>query len=131
KWLFLGLSLVASVGAEIPGKTFLRFVFGDDIADMGSVCTVTNDLWMLAGKRDEAALKAVSEIPDGELKDGVVQGVVGTSLYFFEVKNGRVDPTFYLEAVNSMHRQLAGHFVYAALTGNSLLRRLTTDASKV
>lgn len=133
---FLALILfafAATTHASDPApKAFLKYVFGDPTADAAKVCLSTNDIWMLPGRRDDAALKAIDALSDDEFKDGVAHGVIGTSFYFFEMKGGKIDPTFYLEAVYAIHRRLALEFVMATLMQDRrTLDRLTTDGSKV
>ena len=124
-----GMSLHAG---EAAGKQFLRFIYDGDANDIAKICITTNDLWMLPGRKDDAALKMIGEMDDSEFKNGVVSGMLGTSFYFFEIRDDLVDPTFYLESVYTLHRRLARQFLLSSLTQNErTLGRFATHPGKI
>lgn len=122
----------AAHSAEPVAKQFLRYVYGADGIEITNVCHPSDDLWMLRGNKNSNALASLNALPFDSKRTGVVSGLVGTDLYFVELRDGRVDPAFNLDGVYMLHRKLVLMFLYSALSGDqSALRRLTTDANKV
>lgn len=135
--LILLLHAVIAVQAQIeaPGRIFLNSVFGGP-ADLSLTCHPHDDLWMIPGRHDERAQRSIASIPDQDLTNSVAQGVVIGSqqphLYFFEVRDGKVDARFTLNSIYQRHRELALFFLHSALSQNMVsLRRIVTDANKV
>ena len=122
----------AAQSAEPVAKQFLRYVYGADGIALTNICHSSDDLWMLRGARNTNALAALNTLQFDAKGTGVVSGIVGTDIYFVELRDGRVDPAFNLDGIYMMHRKLVLMFLYASLSGDqTTLRRLSTDASKV
>jgi hypothetical protein len=118
--------------AEPIAKQFLRYIYGADGIELTNVCHSSDDLWMLRGAKDTNALAALDGLKITSKPTGITSGLVGTDIYFVETRDGKVDPTFNLNGIYVMHRQLILQFVYSALSQNrGMLGRLVTDASKV
>lgn len=118
--------------AEPVTKQFLRYVYGEEGIVVSDICHHSDDIWMLRGDRNAEALSVLRgwEIPSKST--GVTSGSIGTHIYFIETRDGKVDPTFNLDSIHVLHRQLVLHFLYAALSNDrATLMRLVTDASKV
>jgi len=129
------LTLIARVAFcdEPVAKQFLKYTYGAEGIDAAKICLPSDDLWMLQGALNPNALKALEaeEFPSTN-RNVVVSGVLAANMYFVEVRNGQIDPSFNLASVYSQHRSLLLTFVYACLKHDkSMLERLTTDASKV
>src|SRR6185369_5263149 len=130
---FFLLVAQGALGAEPAAKDFLRYIYGAEGIDLAKACWPSEDAWMLPGPKNPAALAAVGGLRlDTSRRDGIVSGVLGTDMYFIELREGRVDPAFHLDGVYSLHRKLVLMFLYHSLTHNdSALARLTTDPTKV
>jgi hypothetical protein len=118
--------------AEPVAKQFLRYTYGADGIELTNICHPSDDVWMLRGARNTNALADLNRMQIEAKGTGVVSGVVGTDIYFVEMRDGRVDPAFNLDGVYTLHRKLVLMFLYAALSRDqTMLRRLATDATKV
>ncbi|PWU18059.1 MAG: hypothetical protein C5B50_10025 [Verrucomicrobia bacterium] len=122
-----------AMAEDSPVKPFLRYVYGAEGIDISKVCLPSDDIWMLRGAKDENALASVDALMfETNRVSGVFCGMVGKDGYFVEVRGGKVDPAFSLEAQFQLHRQLVKMFVYGCLCHNQrTLDRITTDAKKV
>lgn len=137
--VFLLLALIARAAFcdEPVAKQFLQFMYGAKGIDTLKICLPSDDLWMLPGEKDTNALVALDvEKFDAKKRSGIVSGITAGSdfysIYFIELRDGKVDPAFMLEGVKTLQRQQVLAFLYHSLTRNkSALERLTTDASKV
>jgi hypothetical protein len=126
------VSVSAAQGAEPAAKQFLRYVYGADGIDLTSICHPSDDVWMLRGAKNTNALATLDALKVASKPSGIASGLIGTDIYFVETRDGKVDPTFNLEGIYVMHRQLVLRFIYSALSQHrGLLDRLVTDASKV
>ena len=130
------MGLLAQVGlCDAPvAKKFLQFLHGADGVNVTNLCLPTADLWMLAGAKNTNLLEALdAEKFDAKKQNGIVSGILGgEALYFFELKDGKVDPAFPLDGIRSVHRQVIMAFLYHSLRHDkSMLDRVATDASKV
>ena len=126
------VSVSAAPCAEPVTKQFLRYIYGADGVELTSICLPSDDAWMLRGAKNTNALAALDILEIASKPTGVTSGLVGRDMYFIETRDGKVDPTFNLASVYTMHRQLVLRFVYAALSQNQrMLRQIVTDASKV
>lgn len=112
-------------------RQFLRFIYGDDSVNIKTVCHPHPDVWMLAGERNPKLLEAI-DAQSFPATNFVTMGAVGSSLYFLEVRDGLVDPSFAIEAVHTLQHKLLLNFLYAALRNDQeSLKRLATDATKI
>jgi hypothetical protein len=126
------VSVCAARGAEPAGKQFLRYIYGGDGVELGSICLPSDDAWMLRGAKNTNALAALDSLRIASKPTGITSGLLGGDMYFIETRDGKVDPALNLDAINTMHRQLVLRFVYSALSQNqSMIRQLVTDAGKV
>ncbi len=128
------LSVSASVAqcAEPVAKQFLRYIYGADGINLTNVCHPSDDSWMLRGDKNANALTALDTEKITSKSTGVTSGVLGTDVYFIEMRDGKVDPAFNLNGIYLLHRQLILRFLYSSLERDQpTLRRLVTDASKV
>ena len=131
-FLLLFLTALAAQAAEPASKQFLRYIYGADGIEVTNFCHPSDDLWMLRGSKNTNALSALDTLKIESKPTGVTSGLVHTDLYFIEIRDGKVDPSFNLEGIYAMHRQLVQHFIYAALSQNQrMLGALVTDAKKV
>ncbi len=132
--LFAVLLVMTSTtqAAEPAAKQFLRYIYGADGIELSNLCHPSDDAWMLRGAKDTNALLALDSLKITSKSTGITSGLVGTDIYFVETRDGKVDPTFNLEGIYALHRQLIHQFVCSALSQNrEMLGRLVTDASKV
>ena len=127
------LFLAAHARAQEPvAKQFLRHLYGAEGIDIARICHPSDDLWMLGGARDSEALDAIEGIRIDTARNGVVSGVVRSTMYFFELRDGLVDASYALDGVYLYHRRLVMEFLYACLAHEmESLERMTTDAGKV
>ena len=126
------VSVSAAQCAEPAAKQFLRYIYGADGIELTSICHPSDDVWMLRGAKNTNALVALDALKIASKPSGITSGLVGTDIYFIETRDGKVDPTFNLDGIYVMHRQLVLRFIYSALSQNrGMLGRLVTDASKV
>jgi hypothetical protein len=126
------VSASAAQCAEPAAKQFLRYIYGADGIELTSICHPSDDVWMLRGAKNTNALVALDALKIASKPSGITSGLVGTDIYFIETRDGKVDPTFNLDGIYVMHRQLVLRFIYSALSQNrGMLGRLVTDASKV
>jgi hypothetical protein len=133
--LVLGICTMAVVSGSSKDQAtaFLQFIYGGDAERISEVCLPTDDLWMLRGTNNPTALEVVkrlsSEVPaDGEL----VTIPIGGDLTVIEWRNGRIDPSFNLEAIQMLHRKLIYTFLYACIHKDKRIINLaTTDGDKV
>ena len=129
------LSLTAQLAFcdEPVAKQFLKYTYGAEGVDAAKLFVTANDVWMIPGAKDTNALAAVeAERFDSKKLNGIVSGILGTDMYFIELRNGKVDPAFNLEGVRSVHRQVVMAFLYHSLRHDkSMLGRVTTDANTV
>ncbi len=130
--IFLLFALISQTAfsKEPLAKQFLQYIYGADGIDIAQICVPSEDLWMLRGAKNTNAL---AEVASMKLKDkGVFTAMVRNEISFIEVRDGRIDPAFNLDGIYNLHRKLIQTFIYASLTHDeALLKRLTTDASKV
>jgi len=113
-------------------KQFLRYIYGDDDITLTNICHPSDDSWMLRGAKNTNALAALATMPFAPKVTGVSSGIVGSDIYFVELRDGLVDPAFNLDGIYQLHRQLVLRFLYASLSRDQpTLRRLVTDAGKV
>lgn len=132
KGLILFALAVAALGDDPPAKQLLRYVYGAEGLEVSTFMHPAEDAWMLRGTNNSGALAAVNALTVTHKTNGVVSGLVGMDLHFVETRDGKVDPTFNLEAIYGLHRQLIHRFIYSALSQDMpMLGRLTTDSSKV
>ena len=118
--------------AEPAAKQFLRYIYGADGIGLTNICHPSDDLWMLRGTKNTNALAALDAEKFESKRTGVSSGVLGTDIYFIELRDGLVDPAFSLDGIYVLHRQLVLRFLYSTLPRDqATLRRLVTDASKV
>jgi hypothetical protein len=83
-------------------------------------------------QKNTNALAAVDDLKIASKATGVTSGLLGHDLYFIETRDGKVDPSFNLDSVYFMHRQLVLHFIYSALSQNQrMMRGIVTDSAKV
>jgi hypothetical protein len=126
------VSASAAQCAEPAAKQFLRYIYGADGIELTSICHPSDDVWMLRGAKNTNALVALDALKIASKPSGITSGLVGTDIYFIETRDGKVDPTFNLDGIYVIHRQLVLRFIYSALSQNrGMLGRLVTDASKV
>jgi hypothetical protein len=126
------VSASAAQCAEPAAKQFLRYIYGADGIELTSICHPSDDVWMLRGAKNTNALVALDALKIASKPSGITSGLVGTDIYFIETRDGKVDPTFNLDGIYVIHRQLVLRFIYSALSQNrGTLGRLVTDASKV
>jgi len=134
--LLLAFARPAS-SAETVTARFLRHIYGVEDADISKICVPSDDLWMLPGAKNAAALQSIAALKlDAAKRDGVLSGVIGHAqgqdLYFVELRDGKVDPAMNLDGIYLMHRQLVLRFLMVALVRDkSMLERLSTDARNV
>lgn len=132
--LFAVLLVSASAGecAEPVAKQFLRYIYGADGIELANICHLSDDAWMLRGAKNTNALATLDRLKIASKPKGVTSGLVGTDIYFVETRDGKVDPSFNLDPIYVMHRQLVLHFLYAVLSQDQrTVGRLVTDASNV
>jgi hypothetical protein len=126
------VSASAAQCAEPAAKQFLRYIYGADGIELTSICHPSDDVRMLRRAKNTNALVALDALKIASKPSGITSGLVGTDIYFIETRDGKVDPTFNLDGIYVMHRQLVLRFIYSALSQNrGMLGRLVTDASKV
>ena len=119
--------------AESVAAQFLRYIYGAGDVNLTQICVPSDDVWMLPGATNAAALQAIAaEKLDATKQDGILSGVIrygqGQDLYFVELRGGKVDPTMNLDGIYMIHRQIVLRFLMAALTrDNSMLDRFVTD----
>jgi hypothetical protein len=118
---------------KIPPIQFLRFVYGDSSIDPKKFCEPHADLWMVPGPENSQMLDAVDALKTNVFRaEGITPGVVGRDLYFLEMKNGRVDPSFFLDGIYGIQKQRILRFLYACLRRDEqVLKQLSTDFSKI
>jgi hypothetical protein len=132
--LLLLLAIQSALCDAPVAKQFLQFMYGAEGLDTAKICLQNDDLWMLPGSKDTNGLLALdAEKFDPRKRNGIVSGVLaGETIYFIELKDGKVDPIFMLDGVKNLQRQKVLLFLYHSLTHNkSALEELTTDPSKV
>jgi len=118
--------------AEPVAKQFLRYIYGADDIDVTNICHPSEDLWMARGAKNTNALAALNAEKIESKRTGVLSGVLGTDIYFIELRDGLVDPAFSLDGIYLTHRQLVLRFIYSTLSRDqTMLGRLATDASKI
>ncbi len=118
--------------AESVTKQFLRYIYGADGIELTNVCHPTDDAWMLRGAKDTNALAEIDEEKFTSKRNGVTTATVGTGLCFIELRDGRVDPAFYLDGIYMLHRRLVQAFISSALSRDQkTLSRLATDPKKI
>jgi len=128
--LFLAAPVAES--AEPAAKQFLRYIYGADGISLTNICHPSEDLWMLRGAKNTNALALLDAEKFESKRTGISSGVLGTDIYFVELRDGLVDPAFSLDGVYMMHRRLVLTFLYSTLPRDqAALRRLATDASKI
>lgn len=126
------LAAPAAESAEPAAKQFLRYIYGADGISLTNICHPSDDLWMLRGARNANALAALDTEKFESKRTGVSSGVLGTDIYFVELRDGLVDPAFSLDGIYLLHRQLVLGFIFSTLSRDqATLSRLATDASKV
>ncbi len=109
----LFLSVVGSLRSAEPVKDFLAYIHGGDGVDIAKVCWPHDDLWMIRGVRNEAALR---EVQQEETSKASVQWFrIQNGLCIVELRDGRVDARFLIDQIGFAHRQLVLRFVYAVL----------------
>lgn len=124
------LGLTASLRAADPVKDYLAYIHGGDGVDIASVCWPHDDLWMIRGERDEAALREVQEEKPG--KDPVQWFTIRNGLCIVELRDGRVDARFLIDQLRFLHRQMILRFVYAVLRHDrEEIARLATRPERV
>lgn len=130
--LFFTAALFVAQAQESIAKQFLRHVYGAEGIELGRICHPSDDLWMLGGARNDEALAAIDGMRIGAAGDGIVSGVVRSTMYFFELRDGLVDASFTLDGVLQYQRRLALEFLYACLSHDlEALGQLTTDPARV
>jgi len=118
--------------AEPVTKQFLRYIYGADGVELTNICLPSDDAWMLRGAKDTNALAALDSLKIASKPTGITSGLVGRDVYCIETRDGKVDPTFNLDGIYTMQRQLVLRFIYSALSQKQrMLREIVTDASKV
>ena len=86
----------------------------------------------MRGAKNTNALIALDGLKIVSKPSGVISGIVGTDIYFIETRDGKVDPSFNLNSIYVMHRQIVLHFLFSALLQDrEMLGRLVTDVTKV
>ena len=126
------LAAPAAPCAESVTKQFLRYIYGADGIELTNVCHPTDDAWMLRGAKDTNALAEIDEEKFTSKRTGVTTAIVGTDICFIELREGRVDPAFYLDGIYMLHRRLVQAFISSALSRNQrTLSRVATDPNKV
>lgn len=116
--ILLSLVLTASCASAAHGsaaKKFLTFSYGGDDTSINEICQPNDDLWMLRGTRNPEAIQAVESAPINLKDPGIYTGIVGRDLCVVEMRQGKIDPSFNLSMVYSLHRNLILHFLYASL----------------
>jgi hypothetical protein len=131
----VALLLVATLGAARaaqPGEQLLRYVYGDPAVAIDASCWPHEDLWMLKGERNDAALAELSQEKITHGPNEVFWLRVQHALCVVEVRDGKADPRFLLDQVYLRHRQVLLQFVYAALTQDQeMLSKLATRPAHV
>ena len=126
------VSVSAARCAEPVTKQFLRYIYGADGVELTNICLPSDDAWMLRGAKDTNALAALDSLKIASKPTGITSGLLGRDMYFIETRDGKVDPTFNLDGIYTMQRQLVLRFIYSALSQKQrMLREIVTDASKV
>jgi hypothetical protein len=129
--LFLFTAPIAQ-SAEPVARQFLRYMYGADDINVTNICHHSDDLWMVRGARNTNALAALNAEKIEAKRTGVSSGVLGTDIYFIELRDGLVDPAFNLDGIYLMHRQLVLRFIYSTLSRDqTMLGRLSTDAGRI
>src|SRR4051812_3265021 len=101
-WVVLAISMVVSRGVlaeESVVRQFLQYQYGHPI-DVSKICLPSEDIWMLQGPKNADALAEVKALKLESKTNGIVSGVLGTDMYFVELRGGKVDPAFNLDGVN-------------------------------
>jgi len=126
------LAAPAAPCAESVTKQFLRYIYGADGIELTNVCHPTDDAWMLRGAKNTNALAEIADEKFSSKRTGVTTAMVGTDLCFIELRDGRVDPAFFLDGIYMLHRSLVQAFIASALSRNqSTLGRITSDPKNV
>jgi len=125
------LSSTVLAGPAETAKDFLSFAYGKEV-DINTICLPNDDLWMLGGKSNPEALKAIESAKINAKNTGVTIDVVGRDIAMVELRDGKVDASFNLESVYGIHRRLILSFIYASLLQEKeTLARLATHPGNV
>ncbi len=130
-WLFgFVMSAGATVRAADPVKDFLVHIHGGEGVDIAKVCWPHDDLWMIRGVRNDAALRQVQQEETG--RDTVQWFSIQNGLCIVELRDGRVDARFLIDQIRFVHRQMVLRFVYAVLRHDRQeIARLVTRPEQV
>lgn len=129
--LFCIIGVATAQGASVANE-FLRYVYGAEDVDLAKVCWPHDDLWMLRGAPNPAGLAELAATNIRHKDNDIVWESIANDLCIVEVRDGKVVPTFLLEQVYTLHRQLVLRFLYASLEQDlKNLERLSTDAAKI
>lgn len=125
------VSSLSFAGPVETAKEFLSFAYGKEV-DINALCHPHDDLWMLSGIRNDEALEALGAAKLKVKSTGVVIDVIGRDIAMVEMREGKVDPSFNLEAAYGIHRRLVLNFIYASLPQDSdAIARLVTHPKNV
>ena len=118
-------------GPVETAKDFLSFAYGKEV-DINTLCLPNDDLWMLSGKSNPEALKALESAKIKAKGTGVTIDIIGRDIAVVELRDGKVDASFNLESVYGIHRRLILNFIYASLLQEKeTLARLVTHPGNV
>ncbi|MBI5770314.1 MAG: hypothetical protein HZA93_21240 [Verrucomicrobia bacterium] len=130
-------SLVAALLSTVichasPVSSYLAYRFGASATVDEGTMHRHPDSWMLAGPRNEAAIREMASEPLEMSKDGTYLTTIANTIIFIEIRNGKVDPTANLEAIYLKQKQLVAHLLLASLEQNTeALAKIVTDVKNV
>lgn len=104
-----------AIAAVDPARDFLRFIFGAEDVKLAEVCWPNDDLWMIAGPKNDRGLAEIAALKFPSGKDQVIWENISGGLCIVELRDGKADPRFILDQVYFRQRQTVLRFVYAAM----------------
>lgn len=109
------LSFGRSFAAADPAREFLRFIYGAENVNIADVCWPNDDVWMIAGPKNDRLLAEVAALKLPSVKNEIIWEHVTGGVWLIELRDGKVDPRFILDQIYFFQRQTVLRFVYAAL----------------
>ncbi len=104
-----------SFAAGDPAREFLRFIYGADDVKVSEVCWPSDDLWMIAGPKNDRGLAEIATLQFSSGKDQVIWKTIAGGLCIVELRDGKADARFILDQVYFRQRQTVLRFIYAAM----------------
>jgi len=104
-----------AIAAAEPAREFLRYLFGAEEVKVAEVCWPNDDLWMIAGPKDDRVLAEIAALKLAPGKNEVVWEKFTGGLCIIELREGKADPRFILDQVYFRQRQTVLRFIYAAM----------------